>query len=127
MMASWGVFSSACRAMVNSTTPRLAPRCPPFSEMVLMISSRTLRGDPAKRVRVQRPQVVRQLKLIEQPRGRVGHASGLLDSHGPGQTPKHPVDQGPGFVGTETLGGSDRLVDDYGRGDFGFPQELVGR
>ena len=92
-----------------------------------MISSRISAASLAKRVRVQRPQVLRQLKLIDQSLRPCRSCPGLLDSRRPGQTPKHPVDQGSGFVGAEALGGPDRLVDDNGGRDFGFPQELVGR
>src|SRR5258708_18894219 len=36
-----GVSKTRCRAMVNSTTPRFGPRCPPVCERTLISSSRT--------------------------------------------------------------------------------------
>src|SRR4030095_13294818 len=38
---SRGVSNTRCRAMVNSTTPRFGPRCPPVCERTLISSSRT--------------------------------------------------------------------------------------
>src|SRR6476661_4577454 len=38
---SRGVSKTRCRAMVNSTTPRFGPRCPPVWERTLISSSRT--------------------------------------------------------------------------------------
>src|SRR6266481_6918371 len=38
---SRGVSKTRCRAMVNSTTPRFGPRCPPVCERTLISSSRT--------------------------------------------------------------------------------------
>src|SRR3981081_913971 len=38
---SRGVVKTRCKAMVNSTTPRLGPRCPPVCDNTLTSSSRT--------------------------------------------------------------------------------------
>src|SRR6266480_1421060 len=38
---SRGVSNTRCSAIVNSTTPRLGPRCPPVWERTLISSSRT--------------------------------------------------------------------------------------
>src|SRR6266566_6744429 len=38
---SRGVLKTRCSAMVNSTTPRFGPRCPPVCERTLISSSRT--------------------------------------------------------------------------------------
>src|SRR6185295_9712311 len=38
---SRGVSKTRCRAMVNSTTPRFGPRCPPVCDRTLISSSRT--------------------------------------------------------------------------------------
>src|SRR4249919_2844310 len=38
---SRGVSKTRCRAMVNSTTPRFGPKCPPVCERTLISSSRT--------------------------------------------------------------------------------------
>src|SRR5947209_922079 len=38
---SRGVSKTRCRAMVNSTTPRFGPRCPPVCDRTRMSSSRT--------------------------------------------------------------------------------------
>src|SRR6266705_3541606 len=38
---SRGVSNTRCSAMVNSTTPRFGPRCPPVCESTLISSSRT--------------------------------------------------------------------------------------
>src|SRR6266404_9674899 len=38
---SRGVSKTRCSAMVNSTTPRFGPRCPPVCERTLISSSRT--------------------------------------------------------------------------------------
>src|ERR1043166_4821705 len=38
---SRGVSNTRCNAMVNSTTPRFGPRCPPVCERTLISSSRT--------------------------------------------------------------------------------------
>src|SRR5262245_16444027 len=38
---SRGVLNTRCNAMVNSTTPRFGPRCPPVCERTLISSSRT--------------------------------------------------------------------------------------
>ena len=94
-MASLGVLSSACRAMVSSTTPRLAPRWPPFSEMVLMISSRTSAA-------------TRRSESVSRVRRSSGSCSWSISRDGvsvmprpprtrtvPATDPKHPVDQDP--------------------------------
>src|SRR5215467_11587365 len=38
---SLGVSNTRCKAIVNSTTPRFGPRCPPVWERTLISSSRT--------------------------------------------------------------------------------------
>src|SRR5207253_2400328 len=38
---SCGVLKTRCNAIVNSTTPRFGPRCPPVCERTLINSSRT--------------------------------------------------------------------------------------